>query len=71
MGYHQGVQKQNCLKCFFIRKRIGVPAGKLQGIGRERSLTIAAKNKTVLLFGSPIILIIVSPDPRKKCLDND
>lgn len=31
MGYHQGVQKQNCLKCFFIRKQIGVFARKLSG----------------------------------------
>lgn len=45
MEYHQGVQKQNCLKCFFIRKQIGVSVRKLQGIGKERSLTIAAKIK--------------------------
>lgn len=57
MGYHQGVQKQNCLKWFFIRKRSGVFARKLQGIGREVAYH-SSQNKIVFELECPIILVL-------------
>lgn len=64
MGYHQGVQKQNCLKCFFIRKRIGGFARKLQCIGRECRLPLVP-NKNCPITGMSYNSNPVSPDLRR------
>lgn len=58
MGYHQGVQKQNCLKWVFIRKQSGAFTQKLRGLEEKEVAYHSSRNKIVSELECPIILIL-------------